>query len=285
MRVFVTGGAGFVGSNLVERLIADGHDVTAYDNLSVGSRFFLQSCEAQPGFRFIEADLLDLATLCQSIAGHDAVFHLAANSDITASRLQSDLDLRLGTIATYNVLEAMRRSNIRKIVFSSSSVIYGEPSIVPTPEDYGPLLPISLYGASKLACEGLISAFCHNFDFQAWISALQTSVAATVLTASSSTSFENWKGTHAAWKFSETESRASPICTSASASTAFYLAGTRPRANSIISTSAAQAAQGSFTSPKCCSRLSISMTQRLSAREARAAGSATFRRCGSIAQN
>ena len=85
------------------------------------------------------------------------------------SRLQSDLDLRLGTIATYNVLEAMRRSDIRKIVFSSSSVIYGEPSIVPTPENYGPLLPISLYGASKLACEGLISAFCHNFDFQAWI--------------------------------------------------------------------------------------------------------------------
>lgn len=169
MRIFVTGGAGFVGSNLVERLIADGHVVTAYDNLSMGSRFFLQSCEAQPGFRFIEADLLDLATLCQSVAGHDAVFHLAANSDITASRLQSDLDLRLGTIATYNVLEAMRRSDIRKIVFSSSSVIYGEPSIVPTPENYGPLLPISLYGASKLACEGLISAFCHNFDFQAWI--------------------------------------------------------------------------------------------------------------------
>jgi UDP-glucose 4-epimerase len=169
MRIFVTGGAGFVGSNLVERLIAEGHSVTAYDNLSTGSRFFLQSCGARLGFRFIEADLLDLATLCQAIAGHDTVFHLAANSDITASRLQTDLDLRLGTIATYNVLEAMRRADIRKIVFSSSSVVYGEPSIVPTPEVYGPLLPISLYGASKLACEGLISAFCHNFDFQAWI--------------------------------------------------------------------------------------------------------------------
>lgn len=168
MRLFVTGGAGFIGSNLAERLLAEGHSVTVYDDLSAGCRSFLPEKEGE-AFRFIQADLLSLDVLTEAIKGHDAVFHLAANSDIIESRRSSDLDLRLGTIATYNVLEAMRRADIKQIIFSSSSVIYGEPSVVPTPEDYGPLLPISLYGASKLACEALISAFCHNFDFQAWM--------------------------------------------------------------------------------------------------------------------
>ena len=168
VRLFVTGGAGFIGSNLTERLIAEGHAVTVYDNLSNGSRAFLPKAEGET-FRFVEADLLSLDVLTEAIQNHDAVFHLAANSDITESRRQSDLDLRLGTIATYNVLEAMRRTGLRQLIFSSSSVVYGEPSIVPTPEDYGPLFPISLYGASKLSCEALISAFCHNYDFQAWI--------------------------------------------------------------------------------------------------------------------
>jgi len=168
MRLFVTGGAGFIGSNLAERLIAEGHSVTVYDDLSAGRRSFLPEKEGE-SFRFIQADLLSLDVLTEAIKGHDAIFHLAANSDIIESRRSSDLDLRLGTIATYNVLEAMRRADIKQIIFSSSSVIYGEPSVVPTPEDYGPLLPISLYGASKLACEALVSAFCHNFDFQAWM--------------------------------------------------------------------------------------------------------------------
>ncbi len=169
MRLFVTGGAGFIGSNLVDRLVRDGHYVTVYDDLRAGCREFLALHEKCENFSFVQADLLDLGTLVGAITGHDAVFHLAANSDITESRRKSDLDLHVGTIATYNVLEAMRRTRIRQIIFSSSSVVYGEPSIIPTREDYGPLFPISLYGASKLASEGLISAFSHNFDFQAWI--------------------------------------------------------------------------------------------------------------------
>ena len=169
MRALVTGGAGFIGSNLVERLLAEGHSVTVYDDLRGGSREFLRESESNPRFRFVQADLLDLDQLVEATAGHEVVFHLAANSNIIQSRSQSDLDLRLGTLASYNVLEAMRRVGVSQIIFSSSSVVYGEPTVVPTPEDHGPLFPISLYGASKLACEGLISAFCHNYGFQAWI--------------------------------------------------------------------------------------------------------------------
>jgi UDP-glucose 4-epimerase len=169
MRVLVTGGAGFVGSNLIGRLIAEGHTVVAFDNLSAGSMDFVADFTGSSHFRFIRGELLELRGLQEAMAGTDVVFHLAANSDIMQSRVQTDLDLRQGVLVTFNVLEAMRRTGVRQIVFSSSSVVYGEPSVTPTPEDYGPLHPISLYGASKLACEGLISAFCHNFDFQAWI--------------------------------------------------------------------------------------------------------------------
>jgi UDP-glucose 4-epimerase len=169
MRVMVTGGAGFVGSNLVERLLAEEHEVTVYDDLSAGSRELLRESEGRAGFHFIEADLLNLEELTSALRNHDAVFHLAANSDIDKGRQQTDRDFRLGTVVTFNVLEAMRRTSVRQLVFSSSSVVYGEPTVIPTPEDYGPLFPISLYGASKLACEGLISAFGHNYGLYAWI--------------------------------------------------------------------------------------------------------------------
>jgi UDP-glucose 4-epimerase len=169
MRLFVTGGAGFVGSNLVERLRAEDHAVTVFDDLSAGSREFLCGLEGRPGFQFIKGDLLNLEDLTSALRNHDAVFHLAANSDIGKGRQQTDRDFRLGTVATFNVLEAIRRTGVNQLVFSSSSVVYGEPTVIPTPEDYGPLFPISLYGASKLACEGLISAFSHNYGIQAWI--------------------------------------------------------------------------------------------------------------------
>src|SRR5712691_3735542 len=169
MRVFLTGGAGFVGSNLAERLLVDGHNVTIYDDLSAGSRELLRECEGNAGFRFIHGDLLCLDKLVPAIRNHDTVFHLAANSNIEKGRQHADTDLRLGTLATFNILEAMRSAGVRQLVFSSSSVVYGEPTVIPTPEDYGPLFPISLYGASKLACEGLISAFSHNYGVQAWI--------------------------------------------------------------------------------------------------------------------
>lgn len=168
MRYFVTGGAGFIGSHLVDRLIKVGK-VTVYDNLSSGRRDFVQHHLGRNSFQLIEADLLDFDTLNQTIVGHDVVFHLAANPEARQGAQDTKLDLEQKTVATYNVLEAMRLNGIKKIVFASSGTIYGETPVIPLPEDYGPVLPISLYGAGKLAGEGLISAFCHTFDMQTWI--------------------------------------------------------------------------------------------------------------------
>ena len=169
MNVLITGGAGFVGSNLADRLLAEGHRVTVFDDLSAGSLEFVRDCSKSQDFCFIQGDLLDPDAIRNAVRGQDVVFHLAANSDIEKGRQESDRDLRLGTLATFNTLDAMRDRGVRQLVFSSSSVVYGEPSVIPTPEDYGPLFPISLYGASKLACEGLISAFAHNYGIQSWI--------------------------------------------------------------------------------------------------------------------
>lgn len=169
MKVFVTGGAGFVGSHMAARLVRDGHTVTAYDNLSLGKREFLEELIAGGRCTLIVGDLLDRDAVARAMAGHDLVIHLAANSDIFRGLEDTELDLRQGVIATYNTLEAIRASNIRRLIFSSSSVVYGEATEIPTPEDYGPLLPISFYGASKLACEGLISSYGHNFGLQSWI--------------------------------------------------------------------------------------------------------------------
>ena len=169
MEYFVTGGAGFIGSHLVDRLIDEGNQVTLYDNLSSGNEEFIKQHIGKDKFKFIEADLLDLEKVKEAIAGHDVVFHLAANPEARLAIENTELDLKQETIATYNVLEAMRVNGIKKIIFSSSGCIYGETPVIPLPEDYGPVLPISLYGAGKLASEGLISAFCHTFDMQAWI--------------------------------------------------------------------------------------------------------------------
>lgn len=168
-RCFVTGGAGFIGSHLVDRLIDEGNQVTVYDNLSSGKEEFIKQHIGKDKFKFIEADLLDLEKVKEAIADHDVVFHLAANPEARLGAEDTKLDLEQETIATHNVLEAMRLNRIKEIVFASSGTIYGETPVIPLPEDYGPALPISLYGAGKLACEGLISAFCHTFDMQTWI--------------------------------------------------------------------------------------------------------------------
>ena len=167
-KYFVTGGAGFVGSHLVDRLVNMG-EVTIYDNLSSGSKEFLQQHFGKSNFRFIKADLLNSDVLSEAIAHHDIVFHLAANFDVRAGITNTNLDLQQGVLATHNVLESMRLKQVNKIVFSSSSTVYGEAGTRAVAEDYAPLLPISFYGASKLACEGFISAFRHIFDIQAWI--------------------------------------------------------------------------------------------------------------------
>ena len=169
MKVFVTGGAGFIGSHLVDKLIDKGNIVTIYDNLSSGKKQYVQQHLENDNFTFIKADLLNLKRVKKEIKGHDAVFHLAANPHVRLGEKQTDLDLKYETIATYNVLESVRANDIKKIVFSSSSVVYGETPEISLTETYGPTLPISLYGAGKLASEGLISAFCGTFDLQAWI--------------------------------------------------------------------------------------------------------------------
>jgi len=168
MRYFIAGGAGFIGSHLVDSLVSMG-EVTVYDNLSSGKQEFIQHYLNRDGFRFVKADLLDRDRLAGAIKASDIVFHMAANPEVRTGRLDTELDLKQGTIATYNVLETMRLHGIKRIVFASSSTVYGETAGQPIPEDYGPLQPISLYGASKLASEGLITAFCHLFGMQAWL--------------------------------------------------------------------------------------------------------------------
>ena len=169
MNVFITGGAGFVGSHMAHRMAADGHRVTAYDNLSLGRRAFLADLIDAGTCTLVEADLLDRDRLADAMAGYDLIVHLAANSDIPRGVADPQVDLEQGVVATFNVLEAMRSHGLTRLLFASSSVVYGEAETIPTPEDYGPLLPISYYGASKLAGEGLVTAYGHNAGIRPWI--------------------------------------------------------------------------------------------------------------------
>ncbi len=169
MNYFVTGGAGFIGSNLVDRLLADGHRVTAYDNLSTGQLPFLAEARKNPRFALVEGDTLDLPRLKKAVAGHDFVFHLAANADVRFGTNHPDRDLQQNTVATFNVLEAMRVNGVKRIGFSSTGSVYGEPDVFPTPETAPFPIQTSLYAASKVAGEGLISAYAHGFGFRAYI--------------------------------------------------------------------------------------------------------------------
>jgi UDP-glucose 4-epimerase len=171
LKILVTGAAGFIASNLMPRLLERGDEVLAIDNFFLGKRTYVGRFMEHPRFRFVEMDLLELDRLVEIVAefGPERVWHLAANSDISFGTKFTDFDLKGGTLVTYNVLEAMRRTGVREIVFSSSGAVYGEPTVMPTPEDYGPILPISLYAASKAACESLITAFSHNYDIRCWI--------------------------------------------------------------------------------------------------------------------
>jgi len=169
MFFFITGVAGFIGSNLVDRLLSDGHYVTGYDSFSTGRERFLENALQSPRFKLIEADLLDSARLTAMMAKHDMVFHLAANADVRFGTQHPFKDLEQNTIATYNVLEAMRANRIRRIAFSSTGSVYGEAKVIPTPEDAPFPIQTSLYGNSKVAAEGLITAYCEGFDFQAYI--------------------------------------------------------------------------------------------------------------------
>ncbi len=169
LRVFVTGAAGFIGSHMVDRLLSAGHSVVGFDNLSTGQRQFLESARAHPQFTFHQADLLDRKSLAEAMQGAELVVHFAANADVRFGTEHPRKDLDQNTIATWNVLEAMREQGCNRIVFSSTGSVYGEPKIFPTPETCAFPIQTSLYGASKLAAEGLIQAYCEGFGLQAYI--------------------------------------------------------------------------------------------------------------------
>jgi UDP-glucose 4-epimerase len=169
LKAFVTGGAGFIGSTLVDRLLARGDEVVAYDNLVTGRREFLQDALPNPRFKLVEGDILDRESMSAAMRGADFVFHLAANADVRFGTDHPEKDLQQNTIATFRVLEAMRENQIKRLAFSSTGSIYGEPTVFPTPEDAPFPVQTSLYGASKLACEGMISAYCEGYGFSAWI--------------------------------------------------------------------------------------------------------------------
>jgi UDP-glucose 4-epimerase len=169
MRYLVTGGAGFVGHHLVGKLLAEGHEVIVYDNLSLGKREHVAPFLGNPHFTFIQDDVLDAGSLTEAMKGAEVVWHLAANSDIRAGVKDPTVERDQGILATFNVLQAMRDQSVGEIVFTSSSVIYGDAEGNDLREDFGPLRPISYYGASKLAAEGLVSGFCHMCDMKGWI--------------------------------------------------------------------------------------------------------------------
>lgn len=167
--IVVTGSAGFIGSTLVDRLLLQGHTVIGIDNFSTGLQRFIEGAKKNPNFQFVEIDLLDLPALKSAFKGAEFVFHLAANADVRFGTDHPRKDLEQNTIATFNVLEAMRFNSINKIAFSSTGSVYGEAPVIPTPEN-GPFpIQTSLYGASKAAGESLISAYCEGFGFQSWI--------------------------------------------------------------------------------------------------------------------
>lgn len=171
MRIIVTGAAGFIATNLLPRLLEGEHEVHGIDNYFLGKRESIARSLGDPNFHFHEFDLLDrdrVVALFQRLRP-DLVWHLAANSDISYGTSYTDFDLKGGTLVTYNILEGMRTSDTKQIIFSSSGSVYGEPAVMPTPEDYGPIFPISFYAASKVACETLITAFAHNYGMRSWI--------------------------------------------------------------------------------------------------------------------
>lgn len=169
MNAFVTGAAGFIGSHLVDRLLAAGHAVTGYDNFSTGKEEFLAGALRSSAFRLCRGDVLDTVLLANAMRGCDIVFHLAANADVRHGTEHPRKDLEQNTIATSSVLEAMRQAGIRRIAFASTGSVYGETAVIPTPEDAPFPVQTSLYGASKLAAEGLIQAYAEGFGVQAWI--------------------------------------------------------------------------------------------------------------------
>jgi UDP-glucose 4-epimerase len=168
-RYFITGGAGFIGAHLTNRLLENGHAVTVYDNFSNGYRWHFGHNEFHPSLTIVEADICDQSRLEAAIAGHDVVFHFASNADIARSSVEPDIDFTIGTLLTRCVLEAMRKTGVRRIAFTSGSGVYGDVPRTPIPEDYARMIPVSTYGAQKLASEALISAYSFMFEMHGMV--------------------------------------------------------------------------------------------------------------------
>lgn len=167
--VLVTGGAGFIGSHVVDRLMSTGTKVRVFDNLSAGNISNLSSHEGNEKFHFINKDLNDSESLKESLKDVKVIFHMAADPEVRNGFEHPEISYRENIQNTFHLLEQIRKSHVENILFTSSSTVYGEPDTMPTPEDYGPLFPISPYGASKLACEALISSYCHTYGIKGQI--------------------------------------------------------------------------------------------------------------------
>jgi len=168
VKYLVTGAAGFVGSHVTDALLARGHEVVGLDNLSSGQESFLDSACRSNGFTFVRGDILDAPLLRRAIKGVDAVYHLAANADVRGSFATPRTDLEQNTLGTFEVLEGMRLAGIKRIIFASSAAALGEPEIFPTPENCPIPAQTSLYGASKMAGEGLVAAYCEGYGFEGY---------------------------------------------------------------------------------------------------------------------
>ncbi|RFC42293.1 MAG: UDP-glucose 4-epimerase [Verrucomicrobia bacterium] len=168
-KYFITGGAGFIGAHLTNRLLSLGHEVTVFDNFSNGFRWHFGANESHSRLNIVEADLLDAERLESEISGHEVVFHFASNADIARSSVDPDIDFTIGTLLTRSVLEAMRKTGVKRIAFTSGSGVYGDVPQTPIPEDYPKMIPVSTYGAQKLASEALISAYSFMFDMHGMV--------------------------------------------------------------------------------------------------------------------
>jgi UDP-glucose 4-epimerase len=168
-KIFITGAAGFIGSNLVDRLLYDGKMVVGFDNFSTGQDEFFESAHKNPKFKLIKGDCLDLPELTKAMAGCDFIFHFAANADVRFGLDHPGKDFQQNALASFNVLEAMRINGIKRIAFSSTGSVYGEAQIIPTPENAPFPIQTSLYAASKLAAEGFIHAYCEGYKFEGYI--------------------------------------------------------------------------------------------------------------------
>jgi len=169
MKFLVTGGAGFIGSHLVDTLMESGWEVRVLDDLSAGSLRNIERWLSHERFEFMKGDMRDPRVVKKAIEGVDVVFHLAANPEVRIGAQSPELLYETNVLITCNLLNAMRGSNVKFLVFTSSSTVYGDASVIPTPEDYAPLEPISVYGGAKLAAEALISGYAHTFGFRALI--------------------------------------------------------------------------------------------------------------------